>query len=845
MSAPKFTASSIPLAVALALAGVALPASAQVGGELTRGPTTGLDQPAPSAALTDGPQASVVNPAGLRFLDGLSLRYLHQEGSTGVLDAPDGDGLYLGGKIFAPIGWGVALEWLRNAAVGDDVRRTTWSLALGGETASIGAAVHYFSSDSKALDDIGAVDLGAMIRPARYLSVGFTVLDVDASNLNGFELPRRYDAALGLRPFGDWLTLAVDAEIPGGDDTNVDVGWDATTLAYTARAELARGVTLVGNLAHRVDGEGPVLGQVGLRVDFSHLGVEATPLLQSGGGAPGALVAVDLSAAAQRGVETHRDRVAVVDLDKTLASGGGFQLFPSTAREPMVDAIEGFHRLADDDGVDAVVVKIRSLPGVSLGEAYELRRALLDLRASGKKVVALINSASDTEYYVASAADRILAAPEGAHTINGFASRVNFYADTLQMIGVEVQAAKMAEYKNLPDSFTRREISEPQREVVNSLLDSLFETYVRETAASRGMDEARFREILVTGIQSSALAKELGLVDEIVWNDELDGAMERLLKHRVQLESTTLRAAPWTSWGTAPVIAVIPIEGNIVAGRGGGDFGLLETVGERAVTDAIANAAADPAVRAIVLRIDSGGGDAGGSQRIWRAVVKAREKKPVVASLGDAAASGGYYAAAGAARIFAAPTTITGSIGVFWLKPSFQGLLQNLLEVHTYSTNRGELAELDSIQKPWNEAEAAAVQRWVEAAYTDFLDAVAAGRGMTREAVHEVARGRVWTGAQARERKLVDDLGGLSEALRWARTEGGLSATEPVDYRVYRPSAALFSIGPTGASVETGALAPDLPAPLATALKEGLPAPLLLSTQPGLWALTPWSVEIR
>ncbi|WP_373048858.1 signal peptide peptidase SppA [Vulgatibacter sp.] len=831
-------------ACALVLAASPLAAAAQITAELARAPTDGLEQPAASGAITEGPAAAVVNPAAIG-LQSFSLRYLHQEGVDGGNYASgNGDGLYLGGKLVGPLGGTFAVEWLRHQPGIGDYRRTTWALSLGGETLALGAALRLFSADLDALEDVVSVDVGAIARPERWLSVGFTVADVDASDFGGTRLPRRYIGSVGLRPVGDWLTLAVDGVVLGAEAPGDENGFDAMRLGYTARAEVLRGVSLIGALSHRVDGEGPVAAQLGLALDFDHLGLEATPILQSGEGDPGFLVAAEVSKASRQGIGLKRKgRMAVVDLDSAMRTATGLQLFPSRQRDAMVDAIEGLHRLAGDDGVEGLVVKLRSLPEVGQGEAFELRQALLDFRASGKPVVALLSGGDDTEYYVASAADRIYATPESALFVNGFATRVNFYADTLSLLGVDVEAVKVGAYKNAPDQLTRNDISDEQIEVIDSLLDDLFGRYVAAVTGSRKIDEAAFRAALETGIQSGRLAKELGLVDDLVYPDELEEELEDWLGRRVTLADKALRPEAWDSWGAAPIVAIVPIEGTITGGRSGGDFGFVETTGAQTVVDAIESASSDPRVHAIVLRIDSGGGDAAGSERIWRAIVKARDRKPIVASMGDAAASGGYFAAVGTKRIFAAPGTITGSIGIFWLKPSFEGLL-DFVEVKSYRSLRGDLADIGSLQDDWSEAERAAMERYVEDAYRGFVEAVAEGRSLPVEAVDAVARGRVWTGAQAYERKLVDELGGLSQALRYAREQGGLGAETAVEYRVYRPGAALLSLGPGFAlTLETPQL--ELPDPVAALVRDRLPPALLLPNERGLWALAPFEIEVR
>ncbi|HEY0838972.1 MAG TPA: S49 family peptidase, partial [Vulgatibacter sp.] len=240
---------------------------------------------------------------------------------------------------------------------------------------------------------------------------------------------------------------------------------------------------------------------------------------------------------------------------------------------------------------------------------------------------------------------------------------------------------------------------------------------------------------------------------------------------------------------------------------------------------------------------DSPGGDAGGSQLIWRAVLEARKRKPVVAVMSGSAASGGYYAAVGADRIFAAPDTLTGSIGIFWIKPSLEGLLEKL-EVGIEREKRGAQAGIEDVTKPWSPAEQASVQRYVDSFYEIFVASCAEGRGLTRDEVDEVARGRVWTGAQAKERRLVDELGGISDALAAAKVAGGLPADATVRYRVYRPSPGLLRVEGSAASL---AFRPSLewPEPLRSAILAKIPAPLLVSNPSGLWAIAPFDWKPR
>ncbi|HWV36846.1 MAG TPA: signal peptide peptidase SppA [Vulgatibacter sp.] len=824
----------------------ASPAAAQATGVLDRFPSSGLDQPAGSASLTDGPNALAVNPAGLGFQRGLSLMYLHETGpgTRGGFDTADGDGLYLGDRILGFIGFGVGVEWVRPNASDDELhyRRTSWALSVGDESISLGGAAHVFTRGL--MDDRTTWDLGLMVRPVRFASVGFAVRDLFGPSAGGVALPRHYVASIGARPFGDWLTLAVDGEVLGAENEDVAHGFGSMALGYTGIARILRGVSVFTSFTHRVDGGDPLVIQGGLSLDVDGLGLFGTPLARTKGGDAGFLLGATLRAYEVPPFEpSPRPKVVQVDLEKALASRNELRLFPGEPRDPLLDFVAGVEALALDDRVQGLILDVRS-PDLGMGRAFEVRRALEAFRRRGKKVALLLHQADDAIYSLAAAADKVWVTPDAALFVNGFTSDALFFGGTLEMIGVSVDVAKVGAYKDAPDAFTRRDATDAQKEVTRSLLDDIWPRYLAEMAAARGMSEARFRGAVDRGILSPEEAIDLGLADEAIYPDQLEERAGALLGEPAHL-SREVPFGPrrWASWGPAPEIAVIPIEGTITAGFSEGGFGLVQTTGARTVVKSLQEAAGDPQVRAIVLRIDSSGGDAGGSQLIWRAVVEARRKKPVIAVMSDVAASGGYFAAAAAERIFAAPDTLTGSIGIFWIKPSLEGLLGKL-EVGIDREQRGAHAGIADPTRPWSPGEQEAAQRWVDTFYRIFVQAVAEGRGLGFDEVDAVARGRVWTGAQAKERRLVDELGGLSDALRAARVAGGLAPDAPVRYRVYKPTAGLLR-SEAGAWTLGVNASVELPTPLREALLAKIPPPLLVSNPSGLWAIAPFDWKPR
>jgi protease-4 len=351
--------------------------------------------------------------------------------------------------------------------------------------------------------------------------------------------------------------------------------------------------------------------------------------------------------------------------------------------------------------------------------------------------------------------------------------------------------------------------------MTNSLLDDVFGRFVGDVAVARRLAPERVRALVDSALFSSSEAKAAGLVDEVLWPDQLEAWASQLAQRPVRLRKSYQPEPERRAqrWGRPPVVEVIRVEGTIVAGKsrsGPGGGGAL--AGAESVVEHIRRAADDGEVKAIVLRVDSPGGDGLASDLIWREVVRARQRKPVIASMGDVAASGGYLAAVGAETILAEPSTLTGSIGVFALKPDLAGLLAKI-SVSREAYARGERAQLTSVAKPWSAAERQAVERQVDVFYALFVDRVAEGRKLPRAEVEGLAGGRVWTGKQAFDRRLVDRLGSLDDALALARARAGLGG--PDDVEVRRAGSGGADLGPAMEGALASLAPPD---PLARAL---------------------------
>lgn len=441
-----------------------------------------------------------------------------------------------------------------------------------------------------------------------------------------------------------------------------------------------------------------------------------------------------------------------------------------------------------DKRISAILLEIDST-AAGWAKADELREAMMDFRSSNKPIYGYMEFGGNKEYYIATACDRIYVAPAGELVINGLAAEATFYRGALDKLGVYMDFYQIGKYKNYPDQFTRKEMSEAQREVINALLDDRFDRFIDTIATARKRSAEDVRTLVDNAPLGAKQAQEAGLIDAAKYRSEVESELKLRLGYKEDDKLKRVRAAEYRGvspeslgLNTGERIAVIYASGNIVSGRssGGGPFGGDQTVGSDTVVKAVNDARDDKAVRAIVLRVDSPGGSALASDVIWGAVEAAKQKKPVVVSMSDLAASGGYYIATNANRILAQPSTITGSIGVFGGKPVLKGFY-DWIGVNSQYVLRGKNAGLLRETEPFTPSERIKFEETIRRIYyDDFLPKVAAGRKRDVEYVHSIAQGRVWTGAQAKERGLVDEFGGLDRAVEVAKQLANIPAEKSV-----------------------------------------------------------------
>jgi len=439
---------------------------------------------------------------------------------------------------------------------------------------------------------------------------------------------------------------------------------------------------------------------------------------------------------------------------------------------------------AADKRIDGVLVHIKALR-VGYARLQELRDALAQVRASGKRVVALVDETSlngTRELLLASAANRVLVDPGTLAPLGGIAGQFMHLAGFFEKLGVRWEYSRVGEYKSAVEQYAARSMSPKAREMTEGLIDGVFAQSVDGIAGGRGLTGEKVRALFqaVPGTPKELVAA--GLADAIAGRKD---ALEKGgFKGANEVDAATYQRFDPSSLGLrrGPRIALVFGDGVIVDERGR-SFQRLFVAEE--VEKALDAAADDDDIKAVVFRVNSPGGGTQASERIWRAVRRVRDKKPIVVSMADYAASGGYYVASAANAIVAEPATFTGSIGVYIMRPSFGGTLEKL-DIGHETIARGAYAGMLTGDAPMTPVERARTDAFTEAAYSDFLGRVSEGRGTPPEKVDVLGRGRVWLGSEALANNLVDELGGLGAAVARARREAKLES-EPDPVRVILP----------------------------------------------------------
>lgn len=729
---------------------------------------------APGRSLVGNDDASAVahNPANLAFLPAPELRWT-------VVSLQEAAPLPWRGHAFdlaAPFFFmasGLRVDFMNppqsaSFPFDDTYQWVRWSLAArAGRSLAIGNTLAWSISDSPNLDGQFSITSSATVRPGPWLGMSLVARDWNVPRSEtGLSSERSWHAGVALRPVVGLrdLELAADAGFYDQSERWVPGGTASIDVPYVGRL---RGDIKLYDV-DRSDTEWMATAGLDLNVG---------PLQASGGAIFGEAITEDgtgyYAGAAIRGFREPGlplpGRVVEITIDETPGLRGHTRL------------LRKLWRLAEDDEIEGVLLRMHDSPAASLALTEELGDAVRNLRMRGKKVLCHLEDAGARELLLCSQANRVAINPAGGIRYAGISARYLYFGGTLEKLGVRADFVRIGAHKAAVESITSSGSTETTRRDHQELVDRHDAVMVHDIGGGRRIPAGVLRERLRKGPFTAPEAKAAGLVDVLAYPDEIDRFVDESMGGRTLLfdEDLTLPDAP-RRWAPGPKIAMVHLAGDMIDGESmyiplvG-----IRLAGSRTIADALKEAREDPQIKAVVFRIDSGGGSTLAADVIWREAVLTAQAKPMVVSMASTAASGGYYAAAGVKPIFANRSTITGSIGIYYGKVDVTGLLGKLgVGVETYRAL--PRADAESFFRPFTDDERLELGRKVKQFYDLFVGRVSEGRGMTPAQVDAVARGKVWTGVQAREIGLVDRVGGLREALAAAREMADIGDEAPI-----------------------------------------------------------------
>ncbi len=765
-------------------------------------PTDGIRLPDASVATQSDAAALEVNPAGLGFMKGAEFGYgfnLATEDLRGVAD--EAQSYFLAGGL-GGLGIGLAAQWLQKPELGADLqsyRKFTIASGAGFGNLGVGVGLNFLgSSDDERLDGLVGVDAGLQFRASEHLGFGLMLRDANTPFVReDFALPVRLDFGVALR---FW-----DGRIVFEQGANLNLRDTYVALVPRLSVEAIDGFRIFG----RAEFGAVVTRQsvrsswdglfAGLELSLGSLGAQYAARTQrfDPNESPrfsGISAYHWISPGKKAPLVDPTGRWIMLAMDAPVAEEPASSLFGTSTRS-FLSVVRELERIADSDDVTGVVLTVNDLD-YGYSQVWELRQSIARVRRSGKKTVVVLGTSSLREYYLASAAEEIWYVPSDVFAPNGIGSRFMSVSRAFRKLGVEAQFVRIGDYKSAPEMFVADDATPANVEQREAYIEAMWSRIITEIAKDRGKSPAELRKLFEEAHYPPD-AVEAGLVDQLVYVDEVEDKL-REISGGVNLErGFQLASYPDREWGRDDEVAVVAIEGSIIGGVSNpAPFFGDAVAGAASLEKTFERLEKDSRVRAVVVRIDSPGGSALASDRIYRAMRNVARRKPVVASLGNVAASGGYYVAAGADHIFAGPITTTGSIGIYGGKVNIEKLADRL-GVETSTVERGQRISFTNFWSPWNEDELAALGKSLNYMYRLFLTQAAYTRPLSADELDEVARGRVWVGTAAKEHRLVDELGGLIAAVRKAESLAGM---EPGEARVRQYTSASSGVLDVGLS---------------------------------------------
>jgi protease-4 len=742
-----------------------------------------------TAASPDDPLAVWTNPALLAEGRAGGFSYLHTF-SDSSFSGDDAFSLCLGSLAFGAEFYDLsALPYSASAKTTE--RYTLASAQRLFRGVYFGTSYSWHSSQISELDDATTWSVGVLVRPHRMLSVGLAARDLNRPTYYGNRFDPIYEAAVAFRPVGERLTLfanclargdELEIRLPDGDGEVIETQ-PTSFLSYGVEAEVLRGLTLrIG-----ADEDENLSASVSLAAGNAGIGSVVTRQeAEDGSDTYHGTSVVTASPFWRESPLIPRNGYLEIELDGSIGEASPpFSLMGGAPRYTLRHLLSTIRRAERSPEIRAILLKCTGVE-TNFPIIDELRQALTEFRASGKKVVAYTETPGNGEYCLATASDYIIITPVGYLGLVGLKAEAPFVRGTLEKLGLEAKYTKVGEYKSAVELLTQDQYSDASREAENAYLDDVYAKLVGDIAAGRGMTREAVLEAIDNGPYLPLAAQKAGLVDTAAYWDEVPDIVEKVLQagsRSVPYESFARRIGATERWDEPPTIGIVYAVGSIVHGENRRELIYGDMMGSDTMTEAIRTMREDKSVKAVVFRVDSPGGEMTASDLIRREIELTAREKPVIVSMGGVAASGGYHISCDGTTILADETTVTGSIGVFNLWFHTRGLYQKL-GVNKEIFTRGKHADPMPTWRDVTEEDLALMQDLSERFYERFVNDVATGRRKTYEEINGVARGRVWSGRAALGLGLVDKIGGLRAALDLAKQQAGIAPGDDVTLKV-------------------------------------------------------------
>lgn len=504
----------------------------------------------------------------------------------------------------------------------------------------------------------------------------------------------------------------------------------------------------------------------------------------------GIVTMVGMVASSDTETTVKENSIFVLDLNGTLSErvqenpfqqlmGEGFSAYG------LDDILTSIKKAKEHENIKGIYLQASTLES-SFASLEEIRHALADFKESGKFIIAYADQYTQSMYYLASIADKVIVNPQGSISWHGLASQTIFFKDLLKNVGIDMQIFKVGTYKSAVEPFIATEMSDANREQVSVFLNSIWKRLLEDVSTSRNIPEETLNAYAdqVMDLKQAEEYVASGLVDTLMYKD---GVLNYLKEISGREQDESLRTLSLSEMKNVKRNTPKDKSGNMIAvyyAFGGIDDSTSseEGINSQKVIKDLRQLREDETIQAVVLRVNSPGGSAYGSEQIWHEIELLKAEKPVVVSMGDYAASGGYYISCNADCIVANPTTLTGSIGIFGMFPNMEGLLTDKLNLHFDLVKTNKFADMGDISRPFNADEKEAMQNYINNGYKLFVKRCADGRGMSTEDIEKIAEGRVWAGATAKELGLVDELGGLDKAIDIAAQKAEIENYSIINY---------------------------------------------------------------